>query len=1173
MKSAKLQGKLLVACIALISSAALLKAGYYKSDFFPIGLTGLNFTGYDWPDGCPYGNTDVGWGWDSTQNADYNEKALIFSLGVNCIGCSDAYHHYLMSFGDGTNNYLHKVCKSSFDTDDTIFLIPLNYYVKERYIFKYKAPCCNMDSFTVETKGASTTRASTFFRSPHRPYYLGWGDPLFSVYNDKYDNPPYDICSTGWECHGTRYDNYEYEGNEYWRKMADTAIYEFGLYLDTTSSEELACIWGWNLLTEEPAISRHNQYDRFPNDPWRGCWAASKRILTGFREAENGTNHMIVAKYGTSTLHRGGYNIFDYLPDIDAFMVYSHYWTQPYWNYGSQTMFDYFLYGDPSKPEAKGGRHNVAIYFQQYGNSPGRSGQKRRWFATIDLAWYTTGRTWGASRRPCPPEIRCASYLSLSRGAKGIFFHGWTFESVSDEYPNVTIPCSSIDLDAHVGIRDHKGFPFGYTNSPDKDYHYLNNGQPSGDSTHWYEAKDTTYNYLANHLVDEIKEVGKVLVQLDWVNAYSLKSTVTGKGDDCSHMYVKDITTTGEGYIDLAFFDDTAFLASEYFMVVNRDGITDNVNCTLTIKLDGSGWSNINRLIVKNMADTTDTFVAKYSEGYVFTDTFSPGEGKLYKVSGPYGNWIPVALLLTGEWRQGRPGTQFMGPLAAADTSLGWAYLHWRWLKDKPATLEGASTWQHICGETGWNSAYYSDIYIGVNLDRGGGYGLMLDSCMYFLRLGEHPDGKDTVNNEVGTKSNEVQILHPGSIPQGCPDLYSFFYQDTSVSPGHVFMENNTILPHSQHVQAIDEDLLKLDVLNTEPDHYYLSIVENDDEISYLDQVKLWVVDHDEDEQVATSADDSIYVYSDMVGPASCTDRGNNDRLDQILWEDTASFAGPANSYLTVKFSDPGWTYAGLLISLGDRSETAPPPKDYLSIPSEPGGGGTWDSLGVAYGRMNPSQWLVDVSDCDSLTFRVYCYGDDTCFIDRIALVKLEPTGWSLTEAVLDSAVLHYKNGTNELITAILLVDDTFSVQLIPNSQEQISLRFDKVDTSATYPIRDFVFQSRGYYIPVNPPGSPRSGVEEEPLEFGITITQIEPLSQNALINYSVPYQIHVKIGIYDVSGRLVRTVVNDKVNPGRYSEQWLGIDNAGRRVASGIYFIKMETEDYKRTHKIVVLK
>jgi hypothetical protein len=620
--------------ITVTGFSTILVADYYKPEFFPIGLTGLNYTGSS----IPYGNVyPYPWTWDQEPRS---EKALIFDLGVNCLGCEDAYHYYLISFTSGQNNYMHKVCIPSFSdtTVDSILLIPVTYCVTERWVLKYVGPCNTWDSFTVEHKTDTThIPASVFFRSPHRPEYAGWGDPLFTAYLEDYDDmPPDSVPDEGWGCHGSRTDNWEYEGNVYWDSTADNAIAQYENYFSTASTDELASIWGWNLITEGPAGSRHDDYNQYPNDPWRGCWGAVDKIFTGFRQAENGTDHMIVAKLGTSTLHRGGYNIFEsqYLPDLDALMLYSHWWCRPYWNYGEQAMFDRFVYGDSTKPEKKGGIQNTAIYFQQNDlPSNRRPGQKRRWFQTIDLAWYAHvyGKKLG-SRRPCPPEIRCACYLTLSRGAKGIFFHAWSFGvNPGVYYDNIQVPTTdSIPFAGNVGMRDQLGYPFGDSNSGNYGHHYLNSSAPQ--APYWSQARDNTYPYLKDTLIPEIKAISGVLMQLEWENAYSLKTTC-GKDTFCPlGDYVDSVTTTDSGYIDLGFFSPYYWQdQGKYLMVVNRDGIADNQPDTITLYLD---FDEGDSLYVIEFGDPDIiSYLPKSGDGrFHLTREFAPGEGKLFRI-------------------------------------------------------------------------------------------------------------------------------------------------------------------------------------------------------------------------------------------------------------------------------------------------------------------------------------------------------------------------------------------------------------------------------------------------------------------------------------------------------------------------------------------------------------
>ncbi|MGQ9602582.1 MAG: M6 family metalloprotease domain-containing protein [bacterium] len=64
-----------------------------------------------------------------------------------------------------------------------------------------------------------------------------------------------------------------------------------------------------------------------------------------------------------------------------------------------------------------------------------------------------------------------------------------------------------------------------------------------------------------------------------------------------------------------------------------------------------------------------------------------------------------------------------------------------------------------------------------------------------------------------------------------------------------------------------------------------------------------------------------------------------------------------------------------------------------------------------------------------------------------------------------------------------------------------------------------------------------------------------------------------VEIGIYDVSGRLVRMLCSSRYPEGRHLVNWDGNDNDGARVAQGIYFYRFISESSMRSGKIGLLK
>ena len=60
---------------------------------------------------------------------------------------------------------------------------------------------------------------------------------------------------------------------------------------------------------------------------------------------------------------------------------------------------------------------------------------------------------------------------------------------------------------------------------------------------------------------------------------------------------------------------------------------------------------------------------------------------------------------------------------------------------------------------------------------------------------------------------------------------------------------------------------------------------------------------------------------------------------------------------------------------------------------------------------------------------------------------------------------------------------------------------------------------------------------------------------------------------IYDVSGRLVRTLRSGSLKRGYHDVSWNGADQYGRPVTSGIYFSLLQVGPKKLTRKIVVVR
>lgn len=92
-------------------------------------------------------------------------------------------------------------------------------------------------------------------------------------------------------------------------------------------------------------------------------------------------------------------------------------------------------------------------------------------------------------------------------------------------------------------------------------------------------------------------------------------------------------------------------------------------------------------------------------------------------------------------------------------------------------------------------------------------------------------------------------------------------------------------------------------------------------------------------------------------------------------------------------------------------------------------------------------------------------------------------------------------------------------------------------------------------------------------LELALEQNEPNPFNPVTTIRFSLDRSADVQLAIYDVSGRIVRTLVRRPLASGLYSETWDGTDDRGARVSSGLYFYRLDTGRHSITRKMVLLK
>ena len=105
------------------------------------------------------------------------------------------------------------------------------------------------------------------------------------------------------------------------------------------------------------------------------------------------------------------------------------------------------------------------------------------------------------------------------------------------------------------------------------------------------------------------------------------------------------------------------------------------------------------------------------------------------------------------------------------------------------------------------------------------------------------------------------------------------------------------------------------------------------------------------------------------------------------------------------------------------------------------------------------------------------------------------------------------------------------------------------------------------------------TGVQEYTKVSGVPLhTELAALYPNPglrvmSIRYQLARESRVTLSLYDAVGRVVRTFTDGLKEPGYYTVTWDGRDDIGRKVPAGVYFVKLETADYNKVEKAVILR
>lgn len=202
-----------------------------------------------------------------------------------------------------------------------------------------------------------------------------------------------------------------------------------------------------------------------------------------------------------------------------------------------------------------------------------------------------------------------------------------------------------------------------------------------------------------------------------------------------------------------------------------------------------------------------------------------------------------------------------------------------------------------------------------------------------------------------------------------------------------------------------------------------------------------------------------------------------------------------------------------------------------------------------------------------------------------LSLSSWQPTSWAATSAPF--VPIESEDG-QLLFFGVIMINDTeessrqlgrlvFDVQgsdPVTIGSDQFVLTMGELEIASNPDGEAFVFSGEPIFQHM-------SGVSGRQLNSTVQQVFHNSLSQNfpnpfnpqTTLAYSLHEATNVTLAIYDVAGRRVRELVNERRPAGAYKVVWDGTDAKGSKVASGVYFYKLVAGSFLETKKMVMLK
>jgi hypothetical protein len=237
----------------------------------------------------------------------------------------------------------------------------------------------------------------------------------------------------------------------------------------------------------------------------------------------------------------------------------------------------------------------------------------------------------------------------------------------------------------------------------------------------------------------------------------------------------------------------------------------------------------------------------------------------------------------------------------------------------------------------------------------------------------------------------------------------------------------------------------------------------------------------------------------------------------------------------------------------------------------------------------------VDVGNKATLTLTSGTYNLEQLDMDEksklvIDIVNGEPVVINLTEEIEfhKQAEMIINNGTsvdvifNSLFTTTMyLMDKSLVMGTIKAPLARVVLGENSVFKGSIIAEDVEVLKNAAFFSHLSSTPLPKIVPDEEsedilasvPTDYVLEQNYPNPFNPSTTIGFALPEAANVSVVIYNISGQVLKTLVNNQFEAGYHQVQWDGTNEMGEQVASGFYFYRLESKDFQQVKKMLMLQ